>query len=77
LGFDLEAFVRAFGGKDAWKRATEEHFDAVAALCPDRRCVELMTKLFRWVWFVLGGGMCNTGAGEHPAFDDMPERSDV
>src|SRR5262245_41740857 len=43
VGFDLAAFVRAFGGKDAWQRATVEHFDAVKALCPHDQCVELMT----------------------------------
>jgi hypothetical protein len=73
MGFDLEAFARAFGGKDAWRRATEDHFDAVETLCPHRQSVELMTKLFRWIWFVLDGGGCNTSAGEHPALDDMPE----
>src|SRR5438874_10298587 len=43
IGFDLEAFVQAFGGKAAWRQATEKHFDAVEALCPHRQCVELMT----------------------------------
>jgi hypothetical protein len=77
VGFDLEAFVQAFGGKDAWRRATEEHFDAVEALCANDRCVELMRKLFRWVWFVLDGGPCSTATGEHPDFDDMPDQPDT
>src|SRR5262245_3027414 len=76
VGFDLEAFVRAFGGYYAWRRRTEAHFDAVEALCPHHECVELMTKLFRWIWFVLDGGRCNTATGEHPDFDDMPDRPD-
>jgi len=76
VGFDLKAFAQAFGGKDAWRRATESHFDAVESLCPNTRCVELMTKLFSWIWFVLDGGRCNTAVGEHPDFDDMPELPD-
>lgn len=76
IGFDLAAFVHAFGGKDTWRRATEEHFEAVEALCPHRRCVEVMTKLFRWIWFLLDGGRCDDIWGRHPAFDDMPDRPD-
>lgn len=74
IGFDLESFGQAFGGKDTWRRATEKHFDSVEALCSHRQCVELMSKLFRWIWFLLDGGRCNDDAGEHPAFDDMPDR---
>ena len=77
MGFDLEEYARAFGGKDAWRRATEQHFDAVEALCPNPACVELMTKVFCWIWFVLDGGRCNTSTGEHPDLDDMPDRPEA
>jgi len=73
MGFELEAFAEAFGGKEAWQRATLDHFDVVEELCRNPRCVELMAKLFRWVWFLLDGGRCNSAQGKHPSLEHLPE----
>jgi hypothetical protein len=74
VGFELKAFAEAFGGVDAWKRMTEERFDAVEALCPHARCVALMRKVLAWAWFLLDGGRCNGVSGKRPTVEDLPDR---
>jgi hypothetical protein len=76
MGFELQAFAEAFGGKEAWERATLDNFDVVEEMCGHARCVELMAKLFRWVWFLLDGGRCNRDQGEHPSLEYLPDRPD-
>jgi hypothetical protein len=76
MGFELEAFAEAFGDKEAWQRATLDNFDVVEELCGHPRCVELMAKLFRWVWFLLDEGRCNGDSGTHPSLEHMPEELD-
>ena len=73
LGFPLEAFAEAFGGRRAWQEATTSDFDAVIALCPTPGCVTSMTKLLAWAWFLLDGGRCNDAAGGHPDLHELPE----
>jgi hypothetical protein len=72
LGFPLEAFAEAFGGKPAWQEATVQNFGVVEALCTTPECVEVMTKLLAWAWFLLDGGRCNDAAGRHPDLHELP-----
>jgi hypothetical protein len=73
LGFELEAFEEAFGGREAWQKAIAKQPDAVGALCPTSACAQHVAKLFAWIWSLLSGGRCNDAAGAHPVFDNMPE----
>ncbi|HLJ95056.1 MAG TPA: hypothetical protein VKU02_17910 [Gemmataceae bacterium] len=74
LGFELEAFAEAFGGKHAWQEAIAKHSDVVQAFTSATPAgAVFIRKLFAWIWFLLSGGTCNDAAGEHSAFDNLPE----
>ncbi|HZU35561.1 MAG TPA: hypothetical protein VFA18_06630, partial [Gemmataceae bacterium] len=48
MGFDLEAFIDAFGGRDAWRAAAATHWDAIEGLCETPQSLAIMTKVFVW-----------------------------
>jgi hypothetical protein len=73
MGFDLEAFVEAFGSKQAWQASTARHAEAARALYPTPACARLMAKLFSWIWFLLEGGQCSDAPGDYPDLETMPE----
>lgn len=73
IGFDLDAFAEAFGDKEKWQEAITDHWDAVEALCPTPRCLQVVTKLFAWIWFLLDGGHCNNAAKAYPNLEQLGE----
>jgi hypothetical protein len=73
VGFPLEAFAEAFGGNRAWQEATAQNFGAIEALCSTPECVQLMTKVLAWAWFLLDGGCCNDATGTPPDLHNLPE----
>jgi hypothetical protein len=73
IGFELEAFAQAFGGKDKWREAFSHHWDAVEALCPTPGCLRLVRKLFAWIWFLLDGGACSIAADSYPNLEQLGE----
>src|SRR5690349_14569460 len=73
IGFELEAFAQAFGGKEKWQEAIATHWDAVEALCPTADCLRLMTKLYAWIWFLLDGGPCKIAAGSYAKLEELAE----
>jgi len=73
IGFELEAFAQAFGGKDKWREAFSHHWDSVETLCPTPECLRLVRKLFGWIWFLLDGGACSIAAEAYPNLEQLGE----
>ena len=72
FGFELEAFADCFGGRESLRSSVGRHVGVIDEMCArDETCVQLMKKLFNWVWFLLDGGRCNSSSGEHPDLDNM------
>jgi hypothetical protein len=76
IGFPLEAFAEAFDGNRAWQEATAQNLGAVEAVCCTPECVQMMTKVTAWAWFLLDGGRCNDATGRHPDIHDLSETPD-
>ncbi len=53
MGFDLAAFVEAFGSVAKWRQAITQNFNVVEEVCADPVCVEHMTKVFASIWRLL------------------------
>ena len=73
LGFDLADFLEYVGSEERFVEITRSNQHVIESVCGNDTCTKNLSKLFRWVWFLLVGGRLPGDNDRSALLHDLPE----